>query len=89
MERRLGVGGGTHKGLGYQQAVDVTGEGLVTEVWSIRTWGSARSTFHQETVMSCAGTGPQEWRKTELVSEFFLQYGRSSINPLAAAKSNK
>lgn len=89
MERRLGVEGGTYKGLGYQQAVDVAGEGPVTEVWSTRSWLSAGSAFHQETVMSCAGTGLQEWRKTELVSEFFLQCGRSSINPLAAAKSQQ
>lgn len=29
---------GTYKGLGYQQAVDVTGEGPVTEAGSTRTW---------------------------------------------------
>lgn len=38
MERRLGVERRTYKGLGYQQAVDVTGEGPVTEVGSTRTW---------------------------------------------------
>ena len=38
VERKLGVERRTYKGLGYQQAVDVTGEGPVTEVGSTRTW---------------------------------------------------